>query len=268
MASFPEYRGRDQPPQTVNIVGTRIAAINLDSAAEFIDGWIRRRQRHYVCVADVHAVMQGHSDPQLRAVQHNAALITPDGMPLVWLSRLAGHKKVGRVYGPDLMMHLCRFGASRGYRHFFYGGAPGVAEKLAERLIADIAGVTVCGTYSPPLRALTPEEDSHAVAVINSARPDIVWVGLGAPKQDWWMGEHRARLDAAVLIGVGAAFDFLSGVKRQAPRWMQRSGLEWVYRLMTEPRRLWRRYFWAVPTFIGLSLLQLIRPHRFREAGR
>jgi N-acetylglucosaminyldiphosphoundecaprenol N-acetyl-beta-D-mannosaminyltransferase len=253
---------------TVNIVGARISAINLDRAAEIIEAWIDRGERQYVCVADVHAIMQGHWDASLRAVQHRAGLITPDGMPLVWASRLAGHKTVRRVYGPDLMLHLCRHGASRGRRHFFYGGARGVTTKLAERLTARIPGLVVCGTLSPPHRALTPEEDSRAIAAINSARPDIVWVGLGAPKQDWWMADHRARLDAPVLIGVGAAFDFLSGTKRQAPLWMQRAGLEWTYRLATEPRRLWRRYLRAIPGFLILSLLQLIRPDRFRERAR
>jgi N-acetylglucosaminyldiphosphoundecaprenol N-acetyl-beta-D-mannosaminyltransferase len=253
---------------TVNIVGAEVAAINLDGAAAIIDEWIRRGQRQYVCVADVHALMQGHKDPSLRAVQNNAGLITPDGMPLVWLSRIAGHRNTGRVYGPDLMVHVCRHGVARGYRHFFYGGRPGVATKLAERLRARISGLTVCGTLAPPLRALTPDEDRTVIATINSAKPDIVWVGLGAPKQDWWMAHHRQRLNASVLIGVGAAFDFLSGEKRQAPLWMQRSGLEWTYRLMTEPRRLWRRYLWAVPSFVGLLLVQSLRPQRFEGNQR
>lgn len=253
---------------TVNILGAEVAAINLESAASIIDGWIRAGRREYVCVADVHALMQGHKDRSLRTVQNNAGLITPDGMPLVWISRLAGHRDAGRVYGPDLLLRVCRHGVRRGYRHFFYGGKPGIAAKLAGRLSGQIPGLAVCGTLAPPLRTLTQDEDWQAVAAINAADPDIVWVGLGAPKQDWWMADHRDRLNASVLIGVGAAFDFLSGEKRQAPVWMQRSGLEWVHRLMTEPRRLWRRYLWVVPSFIGLLSLQLLHLQRFEGNQR
>ena len=163
-------------------------------------------------------------------------------MPLVWLSRARGFGYVNRVYGPDLMLALCERSLSKGYRHFLYGGAPGVPEKLAENLKRRFPGLDVVGTYSPPFRPLTHEEDERVVRMINEAGPDIVWVGLSTPKQERWMAGHIGRLEAPVLIGVGAAFDFHSGVKRQAPRWMQRSGLEWLFRLLTEPRRLWRRY--------------------------
>jgi N-acetylglucosaminyldiphosphoundecaprenol N-acetyl-beta-D-mannosaminyltransferase len=177
-------------------------------------------------------------------------------MPLVWLGRAAVGPHVDRVYGPDLMLACCERSRALGYRHYFYGGAPGVADKLAARLSARFPGLVVCGTFSPPFGKLSPEEDEAIVRRINEAHADIVWVGLSTPKQERWMDQHRDRLDAPVLIGVGAAFDFHAGLKRQAPRWIQRSGLEWLFRLLTEPRRLWRRYLRNNPEFAWRLLLQ------------
>jgi len=182
--------------------------------------------------------MECQRDPELRRIYNASGMTTPDGMPLVWLSRLHGYHHVDRVYGPDLMLALCERSVKRGYRHFFYGGAEGVPEHLAARLQSRFPGLIVAGTYSPPFRPLRPEEDEQIVQLINETSPDIVWVGLGSPKQERWMAEHIDRLTAPVLIGVGAAFDFHTGRKPQAPRWMQRSGLEWLFRLLTEPRRL------------------------------
>ena len=178
------------------------------------------------------------TDDEMRRIHEGAGLVTPDGMPLVWMAHLLGHSRVERVYGPDLLLACCEMSTRRGYRHFFYGGAPGVGERLAARLEARFPGLSVAGLYSPPFRPLTPEEDAALVDRIDAARPDIVWVGLSTPKQERWMAAHVGRLQAPVLVGVGAAFDFHAGVKRQAPRWMRRSGLEWSFRLMTEPRRL------------------------------
>jgi N-acetylglucosaminyldiphosphoundecaprenol N-acetyl-beta-D-mannosaminyltransferase len=169
-----------------------------------------------------------------------------------------GFRHVERVYGPDLMLAVCERSTERDYRHFFYGGAPGVAEKLAVELQSRFPGLQVAGTYSPPFRPLTPEEDRRVVEHINSAQSDIIWVGISTPKQERWMGEHVGRLCAPVLIGVGAAFDFHAGLKRQAPRWMQKSGLEWSFRLMTEPRRLWHRYLVNNPFFLWLIFLQAL----------
>jgi N-acetylglucosaminyldiphosphoundecaprenol N-acetyl-beta-D-mannosaminyltransferase len=167
------------------------------------------------------------------------------------------------VYGPDLLLACCSRSLASGYRHFFYGGAPGVPERLIERLSARFPGLCVAGGFSPPFRALTSEEDLALVRRINEAQPDIVWVGLSTPKQERWMWEHRGRLKAPVFIGVGAAFDFHAGLKRQAPRWMQRNGLEWVFRLLTEPRRLWRRYLRNNPVFVWLTLLQGLGLRRY-----
>jgi N-acetylglucosaminyldiphosphoundecaprenol N-acetyl-beta-D-mannosaminyltransferase len=217
---------------------------------------IQNQQRHYVCVTGVHGVMESYDDATLQAIHNKAGMVTPDGMPLVWISRLRGFKQVDRVYGPDLMLALCDHSQAKGYRHFLYGGADGVPEQLAERLKSKFPDINIVGTYSPPFRAMTAEEDEAVVKMINNTEADIVWVGLSTPKQERWMHAHVGRLNASALLGVGAAFDFHAGLKRQAPRWMQRSGLEWFFRVITEPKRLWRRYLKANPRFIGLILLQ------------
>jgi N-acetylglucosaminyldiphosphoundecaprenol N-acetyl-beta-D-mannosaminyltransferase len=242
----------------VNILGVGVSAINMEMALRTIEEWIARRDPHYVCVTTVHGVMESQRDAILRQIHNRAGMVTPDGMPLVWLSRLKGLGYVERVYGPDLMLAACQRSAEKGYRHFFYGGAPGVAESLATRLQTRFPELQVVGIDSPPFRPLTPEEDRTAVERINAARPDIVWVGISTPKQERWMASHIGRLRAPVLIGVGAAFDFHAGLKKQAPRWIQRSGLEWLFRLAMEPRRLWRRYLINNPSFLWLIVHQLL----------
>jgi N-acetylglucosaminyldiphosphoundecaprenol N-acetyl-beta-D-mannosaminyltransferase len=242
----------------VNILGVGVSAIATVMALQTIEVWIKRCEPHYVCITGVHGVMESQRDASLRQIHNRAGLVTPDGMPLVWLSWLMGFPHVERVYGPDLLLATCQYGALKGYRHFFYGGAPGVAERLVRRLQARIPELQVAGIESPPFRPLTPDEEQTEAARINTTRPDIVWVGISTPKQELWMARHVGRLVAPVLIGVGAAFDFHSGVKRQAPRWMQRSGLEWLFRLTTEPRRLWRRYLINNPWFLWLILHQLL----------
>lgn len=245
-----------EAPSRVNILGVGVSAINMDIALEVIEDWIVRREPHYVCVTTVHGVMECQKDPDLRLILNSSGLTTPDGMPLVWLSRLHGYRHVDRVYGPDLMLALCERSASKGYRHFFYGGAPGVPERLAANLRRRFPGLPVVGFYSPPFRPLTPEEDEEIVRMINEVGPDIVWIGLSTPKQERWMAAHIGRIAAPVLIGAGAAFDFLAGTKRQAPRWMQRHGLEWLFRLYQEPRRLWYRYLVYNPLFLFCLSLQ------------
>lgn len=252
----------ENPPR-VNILGVGISTINMDIALEVIEGWIAHRGSHYVCVTPVHSVMECQRDPELRRIYNASGMTTPDGMPLVCLSRLRGYHYVDRVYGPDLMLALCERSVTCGYRHFFYGGAEGVPEQLAAFLQGSFAGLQVVGTYSPPFRPLTLEEEEEIVRMINKATPDIVWIGLGAPKQERWMAAHVGRLMAPVLIGVGAAFDFHVGRKKQAPRWMQRNGLEWLFRLLTEPRRLWRRYLINNPLFVLLVLAQALGLRRY-----
>lgn len=243
-------------PPRVNVLGVGISAINVEQALKTIGEWIEKRDPHYVCVCTVHTVMECHRDPDLRRLVNQAGLATPDGMPLVWIGRLSGYPHMDRVYGPDLMLALCKRSVDKGYRHYFYGGAEGVAEQLADALQRRFPGLQVVGGYSPPFRPLSGEEEATVVGKIVRASPDIVWVGLGTPKQDWWVGTHVGRVHAPVLIAVGAAFDFLTGRVKQAPRWVQRSGLEWLFRLSQEPGRLWRRYLLYNPLFLFLILLQ------------
>ena len=253
-------------PDKINILGVNVSAIDMPLALDTIDAWIAARARQCVCVRDVHGVMACQTDAELRRIHHEAGLVTPDGMPLVWVSRLRGYGHVRRVSGSDLMFELCRRSVAKGYRHFLYGGAPGVAERLASNLRQRFAGLTIVGSYSPPFRPLTPEEDDEVVRMINASKANVVWVGLSTPKQERWMAAHVGRLDAPVLLGVGAAFDFHAGVKKRAPAWMQRSGLEWFFRLVTEPLRLWRRYLVMAPKFVFLVAVETLAL-RLRSGG-
>lgn len=245
------------------MLGVGIDAVDPARAADAIEGWIARGERGYVCVSNVHVVMEARRDAGLRRVVNEADLAVPDGVPLVWVGRLKGHPAVRRVYGPDLTLLLCERAAKRGHRCFFYGGAPGVAAQLADELKRRFPGLAVAGTEAPPFRPLTPAEDDEAVARINAAAPDLVFVGLGCPKQEHWMAAHRGRLQAPALLGVGAAFDFHTGRVPQAPRWMMRSGLEWLYRLAQEPRRLWHRYLVYNPLFVVQIALELLGLRRY-----
>jgi N-acetylglucosaminyldiphosphoundecaprenol N-acetyl-beta-D-mannosaminyltransferase len=247
---------------SVNILGVHVSAINMDQALETITDWLARREPHYVCVTGAHGILESRREKGLRRIHNNAGLVTPDGMSLVWLSQLKGFRQVKRVYGPDLLLHLCKLSTSKGYRHFFYGGSPIVLEKLSNNLIRQFPDLKIVGMHSPPFRPATPEEDSLITQSINHSGADIVWVGLSTPKQEYWMSEHTGKINAPVLIGVGAAFDFLSGSKKQAPRWVQRAGMEWLFRLGTEPRRLWRRYA-QYPLFLALVIAQSLGVTRY-----
>jgi N-acetylglucosaminyldiphosphoundecaprenol N-acetyl-beta-D-mannosaminyltransferase len=250
---------RSVAPARVDILGVGVSAIDLDQAVSTIEHWIARDVRTYVCITGAHGIMECRRDDRLRRIHNDAGMVTPDGMPLVWVSRLLGRTRTRRVYGPDLMRAVTSLSAQRGYRQFYYGGAPGVAEKLRRALTACHPALQIVGTFCPPFRRLTPDEDRDAVAAINAARPDILWIGLSTPRQEVWMAEHLGRIDVPVMIGVGAAFDFLAGTKPQAPVWAQRNGLEWMFRLCSEPRRLWRRYAWIVPGFTVLATGALLR---------
>jgi len=243
----------------VDLLGIGISPINLDDAVATIERWIGDRRRNYVCVTGVHGVMESRRDQRLRRIHNEAGMVTPDGMPLVWVLRLFGERRTERVYGPDLMRKMTAVSSMRGYRQFYYGGAEGVADKLKQVLVNDYPDLPVAGVLCPPFRELTAEEDRAIVDAINAARPHIVWVGLSTPKQELWIARHLGRIEAPVMVGVGAAFDFLAGTKCQAPRWMQRSGLEWLFRLCSEPRRLWRRYAYIVPGFTILAVGELVR---------
>jgi len=245
-----------RPTERVNVLGVGVSAIDLPSAVAIIGDWVATRTPNYVCVSGVHGMMESQDDASLRTIHNRAGLVTPDGMPLVWLGRLAGFREMTRVYGPDLMLACCAESEKRGWRHFFYGGGDGVAELLIDRLRQRFPMMQIAGTYTPPFRALSDVEELEVAHQIAESRADVVWVGLSTPKQERWMAAHVGRLAAPVLIGVGAAFDFHAGLKRQAPRWMQRSGFEWLFRLATEPRRLWRRYLRNIPRFVWRVAMQ------------
>jgi N-acetylglucosaminyldiphosphoundecaprenol N-acetyl-beta-D-mannosaminyltransferase len=234
----------------VDVLGVGISAVDMATAVDEITAWIERREQHYVCVTGVHGVMESQRDGELLRIHNASGLTTPDGMPLVWAGRRAGATWMRRVYGPDLMLALAERAAERGWRSFFYGGRDGVPDRLVDNLGRRFPGFSAVGCYSPPFRALTVDEDSAIVERINAAAPDLVWVGLSTPKQERWMDAHVGRLGATVLLGVGAAFDIHAGTLAQAPHWMQANGLEWLYRVIREPRRLWRRYVSIVPRFM------------------
>jgi N-acetylglucosaminyldiphosphoundecaprenol N-acetyl-beta-D-mannosaminyltransferase len=246
------------PPPRIDVLGILVSATTIEESLRVIEGWIARREPHYVCVSGMHGVMESQEDEQLRRIHNEAGLVTPDGMPLVWLCRLKGQREVERVYGPDLMLALCARSEATGYRHFFYGASPAVLDALTDRLLGRYPGLIVAGTYAPPFRQLDRLEDDLIVERIKQSSPDVVWVGLSTPKQERWMADHVERLGVPVLIGVGAAFDFHSGFKQQAPRWMQRNGLEWLFRLLSEPRRLYRRYLTNIPLFAWYLMLDAL----------
>ena len=249
---------------TFTLLGVRVSAVQIPDVIREMETWISRRDAcRYIAVTGMHGITEAQHDPQFKEVLNQADLVVPDGMPLVWLGRLRGHAIRRRVYGPELMMSFCRQTAGREYRHFLYGGDAGVAEKLAGELTRSCPGIQFVGSYAPPFRALTPEEDAQVVETINRAAPDILWVGLSTPKQEKWMWEHRERLNVPVMVGVGAAFDFLSRRKQQAPAWMQENGLEWMFRLSQEPGRLWKRYLIGGAQFVFWLSLELLGLRRF-----
>jgi N-acetylglucosaminyldiphosphoundecaprenol N-acetyl-beta-D-mannosaminyltransferase len=242
----------------VNVLGVGISVLNLQTALTAIADAARARRKGYICVTGVHGVMEAQNDEAFRTILNSALLCTPDGMPMVWVGRLTGHREMNRVYGPDLMLDVCAWSEKNPCRHFFFGGAPGVAKMLAEKLQARFPKLEVAGTFTPPFRPLRADEEKQLVEMVRVAQPDIFWVGLSTPKQESFMAEFLPKLDATLMIGVGAAFDFHAGCVKQAPRWMQRSGLEWCYRLYCEPRRLWKRYLRNNPLFLIKIAAQLV----------
>ncbi len=240
----------------VDVLGVPVSATTMDKALDRVEGWVRSREPHYVTFTGVHGVMECQTDPELARIHSDAGMVSPDGMPLVWASRFAGVDDTTRVYGPDFMLAMAERAAAAGYTSFFYGGNDGIADQLAESLAERFPGFRSVGTYCPPFRPLTDNEVDEVVTTIKAAGPDLVWVGLSTPKQERWMADFVERLDGPVLLGVGAAYDIHTGNLSQAPRWMQRNGLEWFYRLVVEPKRLWRRYLVNNPRFVAKVLRQ------------
>ena len=252
---------KDVQGGSFRVLGVQVDAVQIPEVVQQIEAWIQRRERcHFIAVTGMHGVMEAQHDAEFRMVLNSADMVVPDGMPLVWVGRMRGHRLARRVYGPELMLSVCEGTTTRGARHFLFGGALEVPEKLAESLRHRFPGLNIVGMCSPPFGAVTHEEDEEIIVAINAAAPDVLWVGLSTPKQEKWMHAHRGRLRVPVLVGVGAAFDINSGMKRQAPGWMREHGLEWFFRLAQEPRRLWRRYIVYGSQFIfyvGLELLGL-----------
>jgi len=249
-------------------LGVQVHAVQTQDVVARMEEWIRNHSRcRTIAPTGMHGIVEAQHDPSFREILNSTDAVVPDGMPLVWLGRRRGHHLPRRVYGPDLMLEFCEKTAGRGYRHFFYGGEPGVPERVAESLKRRFPAIEVCGTLSPPMRLLEPEEDKEIAALISHAAPDVLWVGLGTPKQERWMHEHRDQLHVPVLVSVGAAFDILSGRRNQAPRWMRERGLEWLFRLLQEPRRLWRRYLIYGAEFIAYLAADRLRRKISVQAG-
>jgi N-acetylglucosaminyldiphosphoundecaprenol N-acetyl-beta-D-mannosaminyltransferase len=250
-------------PSTVDVLDVPLALTDYERTLEWIDSMVSARARGYVCVCNVHTVMASSEDDELRSALTASSINVPDGQPLVWAINSLGHSLAGRVYGPELMSRACARAASSQLRFYLYGGRnQGALVQLALNLRQRYPGVKIVGGYSPPHRALTDEERDAIAEEINRSRADVVWVGIGVPKQEKWMAQMRPILNAPVLVGVGAAFDFHAGLVPQAPYWLQEAGLEWAYRLAHEPRRLWRRYLRYNPRFLGAFARQLAKHRR------
>lgn len=257
-----------EPPRKRQIAGVGISITDYDEVLDFIDAAVAQRQASYICVAPTHSIVTAGDDPELAVAFDQADVVTPDGMPVVWAARLLGEQIEDRVYGPDLMLMQCERAARSGQRVWLYGGFHEQAlQQLEDRLVARFPGLKIVGRWSPPHRPLTPAEESELIQQLETDRPDVVWVGLGMPKQELWMHSVRPKISAPVLIGVGAAFDFHGGRLRQAPAWMQKRGLEWLFRLSQDPRRLLKRYARSNPLFVLRVLRQVASERRARASS-
>jgi N-acetylglucosaminyldiphosphoundecaprenol N-acetyl-beta-D-mannosaminyltransferase len=251
----------------VNILGIGISRLNMEGVKKEIGQYIVRGGCHYVLASNVHTLMMSQTDNDYRKINNESDISLPDGKPLVWAARLLGEARIQRICGRDLMTALCQESLKNGYSHFFYGARENVLELLLEKLRNKHGGLKIAGYYSPPFRPLSKEEDDRVVNMINDSQADLVWIGLGAPKQEKWIAEHLGKIKAPVMLAVGAAFDFHAGNVRQAPAWIQEAGLEWLFRFWLEPRRLWKRYLLNNPRFLYLVFCQALRLRKFRVSG-
>jgi N-acetylglucosaminyldiphosphoundecaprenol N-acetyl-beta-D-mannosaminyltransferase len=243
--------------ERANVLGVGVHAVDMEDAIRLMIEAVERRRKGYVCLASAHGVVESERDPALRGILDKAMLVLPDGMPLVWVARLQGFAGVRRVFGPELMLKVLQREDLRTVRHFFCGGEAGVAEELREQMERRFPWLQVCGTFTPPFRVMLRGEEEEFVTEVAEAQPDIVWVGLSTPKQERFMARYVAQLDTTLLVGVGAAFLLHTGAIQDSPQWVKGAGLQWLHRLMQEPRRLWRRYALVVPGFLFQSMLQL-----------
>jgi N-acetylglucosaminyldiphosphoundecaprenol N-acetyl-beta-D-mannosaminyltransferase len=248
-----------------NVLGINVSAIDLDRAVEMADRWIAAENRGYICVTGVHGIMEAQSDSELRHILNNAFINAPDGMPMSWVGRLQGFNKMDRVFGPDLMASLCQISVERNYRHFLYGGESGVAELLKQRLESKFPGLQIVGTYTPPFRNLTDEEEEEIFRQVQELQPHILWVGLSTPKQERFMARYVDRLQVPLMVGVGAAFDYHTGRISDCSDWIKRAGLQWLHRLLQDPGRLWKRYLKNNPAFLWQIALQILKLKQYPQ---
>jgi N-acetylglucosaminyldiphosphoundecaprenol N-acetyl-beta-D-mannosaminyltransferase len=234
----------------VNVLGVGVHAINMRQALAVFQSALEGRRKGYVCVTGVHGIMEAQKNPEFRAILNRSLLTTPDGVPTVWVGRWRGYSQMRRVFGPDLMLEVCAMSVGKGYTHFLYGGADGVAEQLKASLQRRFPGLRIVGSYTPPFRPLNDTETEDLCTRVSKVKPDIFWVGLSTPKQERFMAEYLPQLDTRVMVGVGAAFDVHTGRIQDAPAWMKSAGLQWLHRLGQEPRRLWKRYLYNNPRFV------------------
>jgi N-acetylglucosaminyldiphosphoundecaprenol N-acetyl-beta-D-mannosaminyltransferase len=250
-----------QGPAVMWALGVRVHIVQIPDVVAIMERWIQTEPQkcHFIVASGMHALMEGRRDHNFRAILNSADLFIPDGYSLIWFARQRGFKMERRATGTGLMQEFCRVSAQKGYSNFFYGDTYDVLQQLRTRLRERYPGLKVVGIHSPPFRELTPEEDRHEVELINETKPDVLWVALGLPKQERWMFEHRDRLNVPVIVGVGAAFRFSSGKVKRAPSWMGEHGLEWAWRFIQEPRKLWRRALIDTPRFIYYAALEACR---------
>jgi N-acetylglucosaminyldiphosphoundecaprenol N-acetyl-beta-D-mannosaminyltransferase len=253
------YTSNSVEIERVNVLGVGVSVIDQKRAREFLFDALLHGKRGYVTVTGVHGISEAQADETLRDIFNRALLVTPDGMPMVWMGRLQKHPSIKRVYGPDLMLNLCQHSVAQGFKHFLFGGVPGVADELRDNLTTRFPGLKVVGTYTPPFRRLNDGEVRDLQQMVRASQPDFFWVGLSTPKQERFMAQYLSVLpETKILVGVGAAFDLLIGRVKQAPKSMQKAGLEWLFRLTQEPKRLWKRYLVNNPLFIVRAGAQLL----------
>jgi len=254
------------PPTSVNLLGVPIAALNLPAARDGVLDLAEERTGGYICITGAHGIVEAQDDPELRTILCRSHFNTPDGMPTVWVGKLRdGQSAMDRVYGPDLMEAVIDTGQDRGVRHFLYGGKEGVADQLRDCLLERFPRAEIVGSYCPPFRPLNADEEAELVSQVEGCNPQIVWVGLSTPKQEKFMAAYQSVLPGRLMLGVGAAFDFHAGLVKKAPPRLQRAGLEWFYRLLTEPKRLWPRYSQIVPRFLWGATCQSLGWRRYPD---
>ena len=240
---------------TCNIMGVNIAAINMEWLVDYLEKNISEIKGDYICVSNVHTTVTSFEDADYCAIQNGGLMAIPDGGPLSTVGQKRGHKNMERTTGPSLMEEIFEISAKKGYRHYFYGSKEETLELLYQKLTSTYPGIQIAGMYSPPFRPLTEEEDRAIIERINETKPDFVWVGLGAPKQEKWMAAHQGKIDG-LMLGVGAGFDYFAENIKRAPMWMQKHNLEWLYRLVQDPKRLFKRYWSTNTKFIWNAVIK------------